>query len=108
MHDLLHQFSFRAPDSATQHVTSEDTEPDFDLVQPGSVSRGEMKCEPAPLRCPLLHLLMFVGTVIVYNHVELLVRKFAVKMLEKTQKLLVGVAFNTPSLNAAFMDQESR
>lgn len=67
-----------------------------------------MQCEPAPLLCPLAHFLVFVGTVVVDNHVEFLERKFAVKVLEKTQKLLVCVALNTPCLNTAFVDQKSR
>src|SRR5208283_1440202 len=34
--------------------------------------------------------------------------EICVKVLEKTQKLLVSVAFNTPSFNATFVDYKNR
>jgi len=37
MHDFFNQLVFGSPDSASNNVTSQDAEPDFDLIEPGSI-----------------------------------------------------------------------
>ncbi len=49
-----------------------------------------------------------MGAVVIDNHVEFPVRKFAVEVLKKIQKLLVGMALDTPRFNSAFVDQKGR
>ena len=67
-----------------------------------------MQRQSAPLGCPLPHFLMFVGTVVIDNHMELPVWEFPVKVLEKTKKLLMRMTLDAPSFNSALMDQKGR
>jgi hypothetical protein len=43
MHNPLHELLFGVPDAATEHITGEDSKPDFDLIQPGGIGWREMQ-----------------------------------------------------------------
>ncbi len=79
--------------AAADDFLGDDVEPDFDLVEPGGISGGEVEMVAGPGREPAPDAGVLVGAVVVDNEVDIEVRgHVGVNVLEKAQELLVAVA----------------
>ena len=90
--DLGHQLFDAAKSTAPDRLLGNDVEPDFDLVEPGSVGRRVMHLEARMCRQPALHGGMLVRGVVIHDqmHCEP-VRNLRVDLSQKTQVLLVAM-----------------
>lgn len=107
VNDLIDQFLFGMPDTALDHVAGKDTEPDLDLIQPGSIGRREVKGNSSMLGNPLFNLLMFMRAEVVENDMEMPAGILAVEVFKKSEKLLVPMPVDASSLHASVMYGES-
>ena len=67
-----------------------------------------MQGEAFALRCPFHNLQTLVGTVVVNDHKEVLVRVFAIKVSQKTVELHMGKRINTSSFYVPLIDDQGR
>src|SRR5258705_865970 len=85
--DGLFKFSNTMKSAAPDHSLSNQAEPSFHLVEPGTAGWGEEEMEAAALLRlqPALHLSAFMGAVIVHDQMNLQVRRHG--LLQLVQKL---------------------
>ena len=82
--------------SSTDHPSCNQSEESFDLIQPGTAGRGEVKEEAiALLRLqPALDIGAFMRAVVVHNEVDLLLsRQMLFEMIQETHKVAAAMAF---------------
>ena len=84
-------------DSAADSLPCDFGEPAFDLIKPGRTGGCEMDVIVRSRRQPLLHLRVFVGSVVIQNQMDFQTRLYGlVNPVEKPQKLQMpvpGLAF---------------
>ena len=98
----------RSEDTSLQPPLGELGEEALDGVQPGAGSRHEMEDEAHVPVEPLVHLGMFVGGVVVEDHVDDLAgRHLGVDGIEEADELLMAVPLHVPSDHGAVQHVES-
>ena len=105
--DLAHEIGDATEGAATDRLVGNESEPAFHLVEPGSVSGGEVQVEAGPFREPGADFRMLMGRVVVHNQVHVqfgLEARFDVA--QERQELLVSVAWLTLADDRAIGDVE--
>src|SRR3990170_7187972 len=70
-HDLAAQITHRAKDTTGDEIPLHLREPEFDLVEPGGIGRGEVQVHAGTRRQELYHSLGLVPGEIIQNDVDL-------------------------------------
>src|ERR1700747_853485 len=82
---------------AADAVACDHPQPDLDLVEPGSVSRGEMKRHLGMLFGPGLNDRSFVHREVIQDHMDGLAPPHGYGFIQETYELLAGVAWHASS-----------
>ena len=84
--DLAFQIRHRVERAAADCLVGNQSKPALYLVQPGAIGRREVQMEPWPLGEPRTYLGVFVGAVIVADHVDIKIgRDISLDMSQETQ-----------------------
>ena len=85
---------FDAPETASANrLLGDESEPAFDLIEPGRVGGSVVDLEAWPLCQPESHFCMLVGGVVVYDQMNIKsLRHGLIDALEELKKLLMTVA----------------
>jgi hypothetical protein len=91
--DPSNEFADAAEAATANSLLCNETEPAFDLVEPGGICGCVVDLEARPLGEPGAHFAVLVGSVVVDDQVHIqMVRNGTVDAFQKRQKLLVAVA----------------
>ena len=106
--DAGDQIPDTAEAAATDGPLGDESEPSFDLIEPGRIGGRVMNVETWPGGEPDTHLGVFVGSVVVHDQVHVqTVWNCRIDLLEKTEKLLMAVARLAVGEDGAGGDVES-
>jgi hypothetical protein len=97
--DLGYQFFDAAEGAAANGLLGDDVEPDFNLIQLGSMGRGEIHLNAGVRDQPALHARMLVRGVVVHDQGDgESLGDVGVDLFEKVQILLMAMAALAPRL----------
>lgn len=93
MINLFDQLMYASEGAATDGALGDDSEPAFDLIDPGAISWSVMDLVARPHRQPALDLGMLVSGVVVHDQMEVeFGRDVLIEVAKELEKLLMAVA----------------
>jgi len=109
LHDRLDQLGYGLEYTPPNTLVGDISKPAFDQVKPGTGSRDEMNLEPRMAFEPALHLLVFVGAIVVANQVNRQILLHAlINQVQELEPLLVAVPRHTFADDLAFHHVDCR